>query len=135
MKLCGKSGKNYMRKMIVATVILSLIFAGWMWEENKVRSICDRAVDSLEIIEEKLSDKDAALAEVFKFEKNWHRDERWLDVITPHDNTDVINVEVVRLLYHVETGNRQSAVLALREIEEYITETKRKVKVNLTNIF
>lgn len=124
-----------MKRMIVAGVLLVLIFFGWAWEEMTVEKICGDTQERLDEIEKLILEGKDITKDAMNLEEIWSKNERRLDIIVPHDETDVISVEVVRLLYHAEAGDGKSAILAVREIREYITEIERKLKVNLTNIF
>ena len=122
-----------MRKMLVATLILALIVSAWWFEEKTVGSICDRMIENIEKLQTKEADElDEAINEV---EADWEDLEWILEVLTPHENTDEINLDWAGYISRINDKNYTSANHILDRIEQRFEEIRDKTKVNLQNIF
>lgn len=126
-----------MRKMLVALSIFIVIFTLWQAEQQSIKKICTEMPQRLEEIEycirENNIPKATELTEGFKTE--WEKKEAVLDVLTPHDDTDEINLNIVRLERYLEIGEGSLVIGVIDEINEHFREINKKISVHYTNIF
>lgn len=122
-----------MRKMIVATLILALIITAWNIESRAVDKICSEMIQSIEKLKEADTEKIKELTAAL--DAKWQDKEKILDVLTPHEDTDEINVDWAYFTSCVRAENYSAAMLMLDEMYEHFDEISKKSKVNIQNIF
>lgn len=122
-----------MRRMLVALLLLTLIGALWFVEERAIDRICDSMLDNIEKL--KNADTEAVGEIVEKTEEEWRRHEGILEMLTPHDNTDEININWAVYKSRIRKGNYIGAEYTLDEMRQRFIELREKMKVSIENIF
>lgn len=122
-----------MRRMLVAAVILGLIIWGWSIEEKVIGEICGKMIENVEKMQNATGDELDSLIE--KTRKEWSENEKILEMLTPHEDTDDINVNWESFNAKVKAGNYSAAKVTLAEMGQHFKEMKSKIKVNFQNIF
>lgn len=122
-----------MRRMLTALLLLALIGALWFAEEKAVGSICDSMLDNIEKLKNADSEKAKELIE--KTEKEWNKHEGVLEMLTPHESTDEININWAAYKSRIKKGNYTAADYTLDEMEQRFKELRERMKVSIENIF
>lgn len=122
-----------MRKMLVAAIILALIVTAWSIEGRLINKACDGMLDSIEKL--RRADEDDLEKIISKVDAKWENEEKILDVLTPHEDTDEINVDWARFTSCVRAKNYPTALLVLDEMQQHFEEIRKKTKVDIQNIF
>lgn len=126
-----------MKRMMVGLIILLSLFSGWLWEKHVIGEVCTEMVQSLDEIsfasEEGEREKLIKLTE--DFAGKWTKKERLLDMLTPHDDTDEINLNLVRLKEYSRKNNFMAVDVIVKEMKKHFEEIEEKLQVNYTNIF
>lgn len=126
-----------MRRIAVAALLFLIIATLWIWETNTVDGICKDVSASLEQIKDVLESEDNEKSGwlIEDFELLWKEKEKVLDALTAHDETDQINVMVVRLKRYIQVRDGTSALGLIEEMNEHIKEIPRRLKITWVNIF
>ena len=126
-----------MRRMIIGVVILICLFVGWLWEKNQVGTICSDMDKKLELIDTTLlqGDWERGKELMDSMKNHWLEKEKILDMLTPHDDTDEINLDMVRLERYIEQNNLFAGNILINELREHFEEIQTKLQVDYTNIF
>lgn len=127
---------NIMRKMAVAAVILGVIALFGVWERESIRSVTERTVDMLEVVEKCVDKKDflKAANTLEELYKNWTRDGNLLDLFISHEKTDEIAINLLRIERHIKNRDGKMAVLTLRELMHVTEEIEKRNRIEFENI-
>lgn len=117
-----------MRKMVVAILILAAILAGTYFEQKTIKEVCTLMSQELEAVERDMTKVD-------EFAQLWSKKEKIMDTLTPHDDTDQINISLANLKGYISNNDFNAAKVVLGQIKERFEEIERKSRINYTNIF
>lgn len=122
--------------MTVAVVILLLIGAGSMWENYKITTICSSCIEKLDTIEKSITNKNFDMEEsgFGEFKTYWGSNEKFLDAISSHDDTDGINASIVRLKQTLKSENYQSSMLVIHEMKLQFELVNERIETEISNI-
>lgn len=119
--------------MVIAALILTVIASLALWEERTVDRICD---DMLKNVEKLKSAEKSSLGEkVEKVQREWTREKRVLQRLTPHDNAEEIDLSWSIYRSRINNGDYTEAGYVLDEISQHFLEMREKIKFNAENIF
>lgn len=122
-----------MRKMLVAVLILGIIVALWFLEGNAIDNMCTDMLENIERL--RASEAEELDYMIEKTQKEWDRYEKLLEMCTPHEDTDEINVNWATYKGKIADGNRAAAGYTLDEMSQRLKEMRGKMKVSIQNIF
>lgn len=123
-----------MRKILTAVLILTLIVLASITEQKAVTRISEEFTSKLNDIRESMMTGDAE-DEILDFEKSWQEGEKILDILTPHDDTDEINLKLSEFKSFLEAGCNDMAIKSINEMKQHFKEIQKKTEITLTNIF
>lgn len=119
-----------MRRMIVAFVICAVITAGAITERILIDSICESLEGKLDALSEPYDTN--AIEDI---SKEWRKNEKVLEVLTPHEHTDEIRVDISRLKMLARKNDQSDAGMLISELKSHIDVMQESCKISLTNIF
>lgn len=119
-----------MRRMVAAFVIFAVITAGVITERVLVDDICKSLEGKLDALSEPYDTK--AIEDI---SKEWNKKEKVLEVLTPHEHTDEIKVDMARLKMLARENEQSDAGMLIGELKSHIDIIRESCKISLTNIF
>lgn len=119
--------------MLIAVLLLSIIITLWVVEERAIDRICSSMIERIE--ELKKSDTENLGDMLEETQREWEKHEKVLEMLTPHENTDEININWAIYKSRIEEENYPAAKYALDEMSQRFKEIKGKMKVSIQNIF
>ena len=122
-----------MRRMLVAILLLALIAMLWATEQRAIDRICDGMLDNIKRLKEAEIDGIDEMLE--QTEQDWKKHEGVLEMLTPHENTDEININWASYKSRIKEGNYTAAGYVLDEMSQRFEELSEKTKVSIENIF
>ncbi len=122
-----------MRRMLVAVLILGIIITLWALEDKAVDNMCTGMLENIERL--RAADKEELDYAIEKTQREWERYEKILEMCTPHEDTDEINVNWAVYKGKIAEGNHAAAGYSLDEMSQRLREMRGKMKVSIQNIF
>ncbi len=121
-----------MKKMLVAIMLLAVIATLAFLEEGAIGRICDEMIMNVEKLK---STEGESLNELIeKTEKEWEKQRKVLEMLTPHENTDEIDINWCAYKSRIKAKNYTAARYELDEMSQRFKEMRGKIKVNTENI-
>lgn len=125
-----------MRKMAVAVFLLGVIAALGFYESYKIENICsldgEKTEEILKSVEE--NDFSAAREEMKNFKDKWEKDEKFLDAVTTHEDTDTVNVLLCELEENIHQENLKEARMVIQKLKLQFEHILKRSEIKITNI-
>ncbi len=125
-----------MRKMAIAALLLAVIIFLTMYESGKIEDICLYNMAQMEKLDDDIERRDfeSAQKELLKIKEKWEKDEKFLDAVTTHEDTDTVNVLFTEIGANIRHEDFESAQTVADKLKLQFEHIRKRSEIKISNI-
>lgn len=125
-----------MRKMAVAAILLGVIILLTLYEGGKIEEICAYNMVQMENLANDIENRDfdSAKEKLEKIKEQWRKDEKFLDAVTTHEDTDTVNVLFTEIGSNIKQEDFKSAQTVADKLKLQFEHIYKRSEIKISNI-